>query len=296
MTQRSGKEVRRALAAALITFCAAGLVGAGGVHAQPKAPAPPARAPLRSFAELPDWSGIWECADRMAGLIFDASTLKPGDNGLTARDYPPYRPDWEARYDAFLDRVVKTGKYVDPLNLALPPGFPRFVSLPRGYQFVLRPEQVWMTHERPDVRNIYTDGRGHPPDDELLPTWGGHSIGHWEGDTLVIDTVGMKPGVPLDRTGMVLSEMAHVVEHMRKVGPDLIEDRVTIDDPVAFTRPWTVVRGYRRIKDPNATMEDVPSLENNRNPVVNGQTQIILNSNYDPAKPYPAEVQPYAAM
>ena len=249
-------------------------------------------ARMKSFADLPDWSGMWRATDPMTGSIFDASSVKPGQNETTIRDYPPYKPEWEARYRAFLERVVKKGKYVDPLTLGLPPGFPRFLSTPRAFQFVLRPEQVWMIHERPDVRYIYTDGRPHPPQDDYFPTWGGHSIGHWEGDTLVIDTVGMKGGVTLDRTGLVLSEKAHIVERVRKESPGIIVDRVVIEDPEAFTAPWTVIRHYRKLAGDEATyMDDVPSLENNRNPVIDGETGTVLDSEYEPGQAYPKNVR-----
>ena len=252
-------------------------------------------ASMKTFAELPDWSGMWKSTDRMTGSLFDASTAKPGDNETTIRDYPPYKPAWEARYDTFLDRVVRAGKYVDPLSAGLPAGFPRFVSMPRAYQFVLRPEQVWFVYERPDVRYIYTDGRAHPNPDEYFPTWSGHSIGHWEGDTLVVDTVGTKGGITLDRTGLVLSEKAHVVERIRKVDPGHIEDEVTIDDSDAFTHPWKIIRHYRKMKPAEATyMDDVPSLENNRNPLINGETGTVLDSDYEDGQTYPKTIRDLA--
>jgi len=85
--------------------------------------------------------------------------------------------------------VVKQEKFSDPLSLGYPGGMIRMMSPARGLQFVLRPEQIWIIYERPDVRYIYTDGRPFPPKDELWPTFEGYSIGHWEGDTLVVETV-----------------------------------------------------------------------------------------------------------
>ena len=250
---------------------------------------------MKTYAQLPDWSGMWKSTDPMTGSIFDGSAVKPGDNETTIRDYPPYRPEWEARYDAFLKKVVRTGKYVDPLSAGLPAGFPRFVSMPRAYQFALRPEQAWFLYERPDVRYIYTDGRSHPSEDEWFPTWSGHSIGRWEGDTLVVDTVGTKGGITLDRTGLVLSEKAHIVERIRKVDPKHIEDQVTIEDADAFTKPWTIVRHYRKLGGVEATqMDDVPSLENNRNPLVDGATGTLLQSDYEDGQTYPKNVRELA--
>lgn len=276
-------------------LAALGASAAGAAFsAAPEASAQARGRRLKSFAELPDWSGVWRTADPMSGLFFDGASLKGRQEN--PRNYPPLKPAWEASYTRFFNEVVKTGKYADPLTLGMPPGFPRFVSLPRQYQFIVRPEAVWMTHERPDLRTIYTDGRGHPPEEILFNSWMGHSIGHWEGDTLVIDTVAMKGGVPLDRTGLVLSGQHRVTERMRKDASGVLVNQVTIDDPVAFTKPWVVMRRYTRVEEKEPTINDVPSLEFDRNPIVNGETTIILNAVYDENKPYPAAVQPFAAM
>jgi hypothetical protein len=69
----------------------------------------------------------------------------------------------------------------------------------------------------------------------------GHSIGHWEGDTLVVDTIGMMAGI-FDRSGSPHSDQVHTIERMRLIGPDRLEIRMTIEDPVMFTRPWQVTR------------------------------------------------------
>lgn len=278
-----------------LLLAAAGASAAG--PAFPATPRPRARPPARgqkTFAELPDWSGVWRPVDPMGGLFFDGASLKGRQEN--PRNYPPLKPAWEASYTKFFNEVVKAGKYTDPLSLGMSPGFPRFVSLPRQYQFILRPEAVWMTHERPDLRTIYTDGRGHPPDEVLFNSWMGHSIAHWEADTLVIDTVAMKGGVPLDRTGLVLSGQHRVTERMRKDAFGVLVNQVTIDDPVAFTRPWVVMRHYKRAEEKEPTITEVPSVEFDRNPIVNGQTTIVLNAVYDETKPYPAAVQPFAAM
>ena len=282
---------RRALLLAALGATAAG----AAISAPPQAKAQGApRGRMKTFAELPDWSGVWQAVEPMSGLFFDGASLK--GRQAQPRNYPPFKPAWEASYAKFFAEVVMPGKYADPLTLGMPPGFPRFVSLPRQYQFILRPEAVWMTHERPDLRTIYTDGRGHPPDEILFASWMGHSIGHWEADTFVIDTVAMKGGVPIDRTGMVLSGQHRVTERMRKDASGILVNEVTIDDPVAFTKPWVVMRHYKRVEDKEPTIQDVSSLEFDRNPIVNGETTIILDAVYDENKPYPAAVQPFAAM
>jgi hypothetical protein len=108
----------------------------------------------------------------------------------------------------------------------------------------------------------------------MWPMVMGHSVGHWEGDTLVVDTVSMKEGV-FDRTGAPHSDQVHVVERIKRVGNQLVDD-VTIEDPVAFTRPWHVVRHYDRAK-PETRIGDL-YCDSDRNPVVNGQVQVVLNA------------------
>ena len=253
---------------------------------------------IEVFATLPDWSGIWL---GVGTTLFDQSrgAVSPNDIAARPRNHPPYNPEWEARYQRFLESVVWAGRYVDPLTFGYLAGMPRMMAPARGIQIVVRPEQVWIIHERPDVRYVYTDGRGHPDEDFLLPSMEGHSIGHWEGDTLVIDTVAVKGGIPVDRTGMVLSGEARFIERIRQVDANTLENQITIDDPVAFTEPWVVTRRYRRLEDSEAYMANVNSLENDRNPVVDGQNTMVLGAEgfeFDPDAVYPPDIAALAAM
>jgi hypothetical protein len=239
----------------------------------------------RAFARLPDWSGIWTGT----GTLFDQSrgALNPNTNP-EARDYPPYKPEWEAPYTKFLNEVVRTGKFTDPLSAAYPAGMPRMMTLPYGFQFVIGPEMVWVVHEHPDVRYIYTDGRSLPPADELWPTFDGYSIGHWEGDTLVVQTVSMKGYIPIDRTGLALSGQARLTERIRKTSEKTLEDVMTIEDPVALTMPWNVVRRFVKRNENQPRMENVPDIDNQRNPIVNGETLTVLETDVTNARtPYP---------
>ena len=171
----------------------------------------------------------------------------------------------------------------------------RMFTPARGLQFVLRPEQAWIIYERPDVRYIYTDGRSFPPKDELWPTFEGYSIGHWEGDTLVVETVSIKGGVPIDRTGAALSDEAKVTERIRKVDAKTLQNEITVEDSVAFTRPWKVTKRYVKRDEKYPRMENVSSLENQRNPVVNGETKVLLSDAIDDSSsPYPPDLRAFA--
>src|SRR5215472_1282586 len=247
----------------------------------------------KAFATLPDWTGIWMGVGTT--LFEQKAGARVSANDPKARDFPPYKPDWERAYQTFLSEVVKPGKFSDPLSQGYPGGMMRMMSPARGLQFALRPEQAWIIYERPDVRYIYTDGRPFPPKDELWPTFEGYSIGHWEGDTLVVETVSIKGGIPIDRTGAALSDEAKVTERIRKLDAKTLENQITVEDPIAFTRPWKVTKRYVKRDEKYPRMENVSSLENQRNPVINGETKVLLSDQIDDSSsPYPPDLRPFA--
>ena len=127
----------------------------------------------------------------------------------------------------------------DPLyHDCTPPGFPRIFLHPFPMQIVQTPGEVIMLFEYDSMRHqIFTDGRPH--DTTLGPLWMGDSIGHWEGDTLVADTVNFNDKTWLDRIGHPHSDALHVIERIRRVDHDHLEDEITIDDAKAYTKPWT---------------------------------------------------------
>jgi hypothetical protein len=222
---------------------------------------------------LPDWTGVWQMA---GGTIFDRATAK-GDGGATSpgvREHPPYNPEWEEIYLRNI-KLRDQGLLPDPItNCGLPVGFPRIMNLPDVYEFVVRPEQVWILSENgPNVLRIYTDGRKHPEPEDRWPTYTGDSVGRWEGDTLVFDTLSLKESrypesgdTLLDRTGLVLSDAAHITTRMRKVDSETIEARMVIEDSKALTAPWRVTKTYRKMAA-GTRVYDYACAENNRNPV-----------------------------
>jgi hypothetical protein len=283
--QQSGRRPVRGSIRAGLAAGAAGLACAlAALSAAQAAAVPAGTTPLglsqaeraKAMAALPNWTGLWM---PIGTLAFDQATLDPP--GATAqvpgdRIHPPYNAEWEAKYKAVLEKTL-SGFFTDPLTYCLPHGMPRLMGgIPGPMEFVATPEQTWITFEwGSQIRRIYTDGRGHPPEDELFPTWTGDSVGHWEGDTLVVDTVSMRDDTPYDRTGAPHSDQVHMVERIRLVDPNTLENQMTIEDPVAFTRPWTVVRRYRKAPK-DQRLIDVICLENQKNPIINGQTQVML--------------------
>jgi hypothetical protein len=93
------------------------------------------------------------------------------------------------------------------------------------------------------VRSIYADGRQHPAD--LAPTWMGDSIGRWDGDAFVVDTIGFNDKTWLDRVGHPHSDALHLTERFRRVDHDTLTDEITIDDPKAYTKPWTAQLAFQ---------------------------------------------------
>ncbi len=220
---------------------------------------------------LPDWSGVWNPHERN---LFDASALAAGevkakDTGSSLfeasymRMYPPYRPDYEARYLSVLKKT-EAGISTDPTAACVPPGVPRIMGTPYPLEFIVQPDRVTMLFEAfGQTRRIYTDGRGHPAD--LDPSYNGDSIGHWEGDALLVETVGLREDTVFDVTGAAHSDSMHVVERIRRVSKTVMEDKILIEDPKALTRPWTVVRTFDL--QPQWRIAEYVCDENQRNPM-----------------------------
>ncbi len=144
-------------------------------------------------------------------------------------------------------------------------------NLPDVYEFVVRPEQTWILAENgPNIMRIYTDGREHPVPEDRWPTHTGDSVGHWEGDTLVFDTLSLHSSengrTLLDRTGLVLSDAAHFVTRMRINAEGNMEVQMEIDDAKALTAPWKVTKQFSRL-DKGTRVYDYACNENNRNPI-----------------------------
>jgi len=225
---------------------------------------------LPEFNKLPDWSGVWQM---MGGTVFDRAT-QTGQGGSTThgvRIHPPYNAEWEAIYQKNL-ALRDHDRLPDVItNCGVPVGFPRIMNLPDVYEFVIRPEEFWiLTENGPNVMRIYTDGRAVLAPEERWGTYTGDSAGHWEGDTLVFQTVALKGSRDgdsiLDRTGAVLSDAAQATTRMRRINDTTIEAQMVIEDAKAFTKPWMVTKQFRRL--PTGTrVYDYGCAENNRNPV-----------------------------
>jgi len=189
----------------------------------------------------PDFSGMWEaenvlpcdtktssCTDLRAGPeIRDIAARLPG--GL------PYQP-WAAGLSKA--RAAENGRDW-PHSRCLPLGPTEIHTTPMFKKFVQAPGLLVILHEfNASYRQIFTDGRPLPVDPN--PSWNGYSSAHWEGDTLVVESAGFRDGLWLDIKGDPLTDAAKVTERFRRLNFGNMEIELTIDDPKAYTKPWTV--------------------------------------------------------
>jgi hypothetical protein len=210
------------------------------------APAP------RASNGKPDLTGLWQVDptpyDELTRLFGDLSAFSvPGDDAHSLSKYlvniladfkpdeSPLRPEAAALFRQHAEALGKD----NPTSRCLPAGVPSAALLPFPHKIVQTPGLIVILYEGDNtVRQIYTDGRRHPA--ERDPMWLGYSVGSWEGDSLVIDTVGFNDKGWLDVFGHPHSEALHVVERLRRHDFGHMEVQVAIDDPQTFTRPFAV--------------------------------------------------------
>jgi hypothetical protein len=193
----------------------------------------PAAAPAATDAH--NISGLW------LGLLGVA--YQPQFRSVDGSD-APLTPAARAEFQRH--RVAsEAGKpYPDTPSRCLPHGVPRSMLTPYPMHIVQTPGQITIVHESGhNIRLIYMDEE-QPTTVPL--TYMGHSVGRWEGDTLVIDTVGLNAETWLDEAAQPHGERLHVVEHMRKLADGRLEDLITLSDPDMFEHSWTA----RRVYDP----------------------------------------------
>ena len=203
-----------------------------------------------AFPATPDFSGIWFISEyRRTILPNEDPPFQPwAEKLLKERDYQNEHHDPDAS--------------VDPTEKCIPPGIPRTMFQPFPWEIVQARDRIVMIFEYQSlVRQIFMDGRTHPRDWE--PTYMGHSIGKFEGDTLVVDTTGFNDKTWLDPMGLPHSDALHVVERLRRVNHDTLVDDYTIDDPKAYTKPWTAQKTF--VLKPDWHIQEYVCAENNKN-------------------------------
>jgi hypothetical protein len=218
----------------LVAFCVATLA-----QAQPPAGAPkpgvakPKPAPEAPWTKEnpwgePDLSGVWQ-------QRFVDAQGRPVV-GLDLDDFAqiPYTPQSRAAYD--FNQTGK-GQAADPEAACLPAGVPRSTGLPYPLRLMQAPGLIAILHEgNVHSYRLVLMNKEHPAD--VNPTWMGHSVGKWEGETLVIDTVGFNDRTWLDPGGHIHSDKLRTVERFTRLTENQLKYEFTIDDPIAYTKPW----------------------------------------------------------
>ena len=181
-----------------------------------------------------DLSGVWNMHSTPAQRKYMGSTYTAEPPEMTAWANAKYMSEKPSNGP----RTHSLKETDDPvLKQCLPPGTPRIYLQPFPFQIVQTPKEILMFYEYDHtVRQIFMDGRAHPED--ITPTYMGHSIGKWDGDSLVVDTVGFNDKTWLDRDGHPHSDQLHVIERFHRVDRDNLQVDINIEDPKALAKPW----------------------------------------------------------
>ena len=182
----------------------------------------------------PDLSGLWNP---------DTSRLNNIANGMKPDDIP-YQPWAKAEFES---RANGAKGADDPAAYCIPT-MPKLNVIPYPFKTVQMPGLFLILYEGfTTYRQIFTDGRSLPKDPQ--PAWMGYSVGHWDGDTLVVDTIGINEKTWLDNDGHPHSDAMHLTERFSRPSFGSLRVQITIDDPKAYTKPWTITESPRFLAD-----------------------------------------------
>jgi hypothetical protein len=202
----------------------------------------------RTAEGRPNLTGVWQGGSNRRGTWDEANsglgvggtgrdpTAPPGLASQQVINEPAPYQAWAAK--KVLESFNKRG-IDDPAALCLPPGLPRLTIVGLfPIQIIQTPQQIVFLYEYMNVFRVIPLNARHP--DDLVPTYMGDSVGHWEKDTLVVDVIGFNDKTWLTGTGTFHSDALHITERYTRVDKDQINYEVTMEDPNVLTRPWTV--------------------------------------------------------
>ena len=222
--------------------------GQGGTATQPAASYDGPRTP----DGRPDLNGIWQVLGAAAWNLeaHNAQDGIPAGLSVVEGGEIPYQPWAEQQQQSnYADRLTD-----DPVRKCYLPGVPRITYMPWPFRIFQTPEHVVLTYEYAHaVRIVYTDGSPHPLPNDF---WMGDSRGHWEGDTLIVDTTHFNGRTWLDAAGNFHSNALHVVERYTPITPNHIDYQVTMEDEQVFTRPWSMRMPLYRRMEPGLQLLD----------------------------------------
>jgi len=265
-------RIKRALAAAWLLASVATMPAQAQLG--PASPTPPpaglkegSGAPFpkghyKDLDNLPDWGGIW------------FRTFEMPAPGSPPPAQPKLKGKYKEKYLAWREEVAKNnGVMKSAASNCSPPGMPVFMQIPQyPYEFLFTPGRVTINQEAwMQTRHIWTDGREHPEDPD--PAYFGHSVGHWDGETLIAETIGVKDTLEIGQ-GMGHSDKMRITEriHLKPGDADVLVAELTIEDSEALEEPFSTTISYRR--DRYGELLEFQCSENDRNPVdEHGNTQ-----------------------
>jgi hypothetical protein len=262
---------------ALLFAVAAGVACFATVaFAQAPDPAPSSAAPRGG--NHPDFSGMWTRGATVTTpfrpppsgpgpvLSVVATGTKTNDNGAVYRqgdNRAPILQPWAAAVVREHAQSEHEGKPVrSAKETCWPMGVPYILQLNLRAQIIDDGQQIVFLYEELMDRRSARLNAEHPAD--LKPSWYGDSVGHWDGDTLVVDTVGLNNRTWVDGFGTPHTDKIHVVERYNLRSPDTLEVLFTVDDPGAFTTPWSAIATYRKDRSTSEPLIEFVCAENNR--------------------------------
>jgi len=208
-------------------------------------PAAPTAADWSALAKLPDFSGVWEI----------------GGGGGRGRGAAPQGPSLTPAAAAKRKELQSLGREDNQTANCVPPGMPGIMGQPYPMEFLMTPGKVTIVIEAyTQVRHIYTDGRPLPEDPDLK--FHGTSVGRWEGNALVVDTIGFSPLTDL-AANVPHGDKMRIRERFTLTGPDTMSIETTVTDPDVLTAPYTTTRTLQRHR--SWTIAEYVCQENNRN-------------------------------
>ena len=223
------------------------------------------RAP-RTADGKPDLNGIWQALNtanwdiqdhpaRMGPVVeLGAAFSVPGGQGVVDGNEIPYLPEAAAKKKENAEKWLSS----DPEIKCYLPGVPRATYMPYPFQIFQTHDSILIAYEFAGAtRTIYMNTDKKSPSD----TWMGWSVGHWEGDTLVVDVTSFNDQTWFDRAGNFHSDSLHVVERYTPISPDALDYEVTIEDPKVFSRPWKMRMPLHRRLEKNAQVLEYQCVE-----------------------------------
>ena len=197
----------------------------------------------RKSSSLPDWSGLWMAAG--GGALFRPSPAGVGPKLTTAA---------AAAVKQGQEMNAKGVIYDDNLSECGPAGYPRWLQEPFLREFIVQPKQTLLINEQAnEIRRIYTDGRGHPPEADQYPLAEGDSIGFWDGQKLVIHTNQLQER-SMGRNQPTQSDKMETLEIWEKISPNTIAVDVWVTDPALYLEPWYMQKRYQQIPNPDNSL------------------------------------------